>query len=313
MNDHGNKHKEISIMSLIILIIIILFSYLQYDDYASSIEEYEDLYNAVRLEEANYIKTVFSAETSLAKKALNIHVERIQDQLILYYGKNLDGLDDDIDNPSSNSELTKVFDNVLGEFYINNNTNVNKPFVLSMNNLLWGRCLSYDSKDEFLTIEDLISMQSNNDLNTQSILTILENNDDEYIFWQNRGKNEIKKMNIDDLIEIYFRDGLDSMKNYELLVPIYITKDGDIFGTKDTDGLGHKVTNYKIIIVQRINMYDALNNYIYELSFYESQCERIENQKMNNTSYKTRSLMISAGLILIVLFGSAYLQNKKYK
>lgn len=313
MNDHGNKHKEISIMSLIILIIIILFSYLQYDDYASSIEEYEDLYNAVRLEEANYIKTVFSAETSLAKKALNIHVERIQDQLILYYGKNLDGLDDDIDNPSSNSELTKVFDNVLGEFYINNNTNINKPFVLSMNNLLWGRCLSYDSKDEFLTIEDLISMQSNNDLNTQSILTILENNDDEYIFWQNRGKNEIKKMNIDDLIEIYFRDGLDSMKNYELLVPIYITKDGDIFGTKDTDGLGHKVTNYKIIIVQRINMYDALNNYIYELSFYESQCERIENQKMNNISYKTRSLMISAGLILIVLFGSAYLQNKKYK
>lgn len=314
MSDHrDNKHKQISIMSLIILIIIVVFSYLQFDDYRIDINDYEELYHSIRQEESNYIKTIFSEQTKATKKIMNTHVERIQDQLILNYGKNLDNLDYDIDHPSSNSNLTKVFDNVLGEFYVNKNTNVNKPFILSMNNLLWGRCLSYNTKDNFISIEDLISLQSNNDLNKQSILTILENNNDKYIFWQNKGKNEIKTMNIDDLIDIYYRDGLESMKNYELLVPIYITKDGDIFGTKDTDGLGHKITNYKIIIVQRINMYNALSDYTYELSFYESQCEKIENHKINDISQKTRSLLVSASLILIVLFGSAYLQNRKYK
>ena len=60
-------------------------------------------------------------------------------------------------------------------------------------------------------------------------------------------------------------------------------------------------------------MYNALSDYTYELSFYESQCEKIENHKINDISQKTRSLLVSAALILIVLFGSAYLQNRKYK
>lgn len=313
MSNKENKHKQISIMSLIILIIVVLFSYLQFDDYTTDVNEYKELYKSIQLDNGNYIKTILSEESKLAEKSINIHVDRIQDQLELCYGKNLIGLDYDIDNPSSYSKLTNVFDNVLGDFYINKNSNTNKPFILSMNNLLWGRSLSYETEGEFLTIENLLSLQTNNELNEQAINSILDNNQDRYIFWQNDGKNELKTMSIDDLIDIYFRDGLKAMENYELLVPVYITQDGDIFGTKDNDGVGHKITNYKIIIVQRINIYDALSNYTYELSFLDAQSEIIKDHKTRDISRKTRTVLISVGITLIVLFGSAYLQNKKYK
>ena len=312
--DYGGKHKKTSIISLIILIIVLLFSYLQFDDYSSNIEVYKDIYDSTEIEESNYIKTIFYEETKLSKKSMNIIVERIQDQLVLKYGKNLDNLDEDIDNPRSDSELTKVFDDTLGDFYINENTNVNKPFVLSMNSLLWGRCLSYDNaENEFLTIDDLLSLQNNNKLNKEAIFTILKNDNTKYIFWQNNGDTKLEYMNIDKLIEIYSNEGLNSMKNYELLVPVYITKDGDIFGTKDTDGLGHKIDNYKIIIVQRMNVYDILKQYSSELSTYESEKQRIIDRKIINMNDKTRSLLISGSMVLIVLFGSAYLQNKKYE
>ena len=45
--------------------------------------------------------------------------EDIQDTLELAYGKNFYGLENDIENPSSDSKLTEVFDNELGNFYIN--------------------------------------------------------------------------------------------------------------------------------------------------------------------------------------------------
>lgn len=314
MSGNGGKYKRTSIISLIILIIVFLFSYLQFDDYNSNIEIYNDIYNSTNIEESNYIKTIFSEEIKLSKKSMNIIVERIQDQLILKYGKDLKNLDEDIDNPKTNSRLTKIFDDTLANFYINENTNVNKPFVLSMNNLLWGRCLSYDNaKSEFLIIEDLIEFQENNKLNKEAIFTILKNDNTKYIFWQNTGEPKLECMNVDKLIEIYSKEGLNSMKNYELLVPVYITKDGDIFGTKDTDGLGHRIDNYKIIIIQRMNVYDILKQYSSELSYYKSEKIRLNDRKTSNMNDKSRSLLISISIILIVLAGSAYLQNKKYK
>lgn len=308
------KHKQVSIISLIILIIVLLFSYLQFDDYKENIKNYNEIEDIIIKEEDDYIKTLFNEEKKMAEKSLNLIVEKIQNKLILGYGKNLNDLDYDIDNPSPNSYLTKVLDESLRSFYINENTIVNKPFVLSMNSLLWGT-FSYENinNNEVPSIEDLYFLQGDSKLNKEAIDTVLLNNDTKYIFWENKSNNELTSMNIDKLIDIYHEKGINYMRNYELLVPVYITKDGDIFGTKDTDGIGHKINNYKIIIVQRINIYDLLKEYSNELSYYNSSIERIDDRAKNNINDKTRSLMINAAIIGLVLFGSAYLQNKKYK
>lgn len=308
------KHKQISIVSLIIIIIVLIFSYLQFDDYKSNIANYNAIADSIRKEEGNYIKTLLNEETKLAEKSLNLVREQIQHKLELCYGKDLEGLDEDIDNPTPNSKLTKIFNKTLGDFYINQNTTVNRPIVLSMKCLLWGNSLSYDkAPDEVLSIDTLLELQGNSKLNQEAIEAILRNDNTKYIFWENKNHNNLKVMNIDKLIDIYCKQGLNSMKNYELLVPVYITKDGDIFGVKDTDGLGHKVDNYKMIIVQRINIYDLLKEYSNELSYYNTAVGRIHDKAGANMIEKSRSLIMNASIISLVLFGSAYLQNKKYK
>ena len=314
---NGNKlgkHKQISIIALIITIIVLLFSYLQFDDYRNNISNYNEIADFIKREERVYIKTLLNEEDKLTEKSLNLVLEDIQHKLALYYGKDLEGLDKDIDNPTSNSRLTKVFNESLGDFYINQDTTVNRPIVLSMKCLLWGNSLSYDkAPDEVLSIETLLRLQGNSKLNKEAIETILRNDNSKYIFWENKNHGNLKVMDIDKLIDIYSKDGLSSMKNYELLVPVYITKDGDIFGIKDTDGLGHKVDNYKMVIVQRINIYDLLKEYSNELSYYTAAIGRIHDKANANVIDKSRSLIMNVCILALVLFGSAYLQNKKYK
>lgn len=307
----NNKGKQVSIVSLIIVIIIASFSYLQLNDYSDNKRRFYEIQESIRMQEYDYIRTIFKEERKIVEKAMDINVVNIQKELSDYYGKDLDGLDKDIKNPSTNSKLSKVFDNCLYDFYVNQNTKINKQFVLSNNKLLWGRCFSLKKSYDSLSIEDL-----NNDLNKEAIQTILVNdNMDKFIFWGNNNNNSerIKEMDIKSLIDLYHDKGLFSMKNYELLIPTYITPDGDIFGVKDVDSLGHKIDNCKMIIVQRVNIYDILESYTSELSEYQSQYKEMEIEINNNNANKKKSALLSISMILIVIFTSAYLQNKKYK
>lgn len=307
----SGKIKQISITSLIILIILIVFSYLQFDDYKNNLSKFTSMEQSIELQEENYIKTIFKEEEKLVKKSMNIHIFNIQRKLKDVYGEDLDGLEEDIENPKADSKLSKVFDETLDGFYINENTKDNKQFVLSNKNLLWGRCFSFDSKYSFFTIENVLEFH-HNDLNKQAIKEILSTTDTELVFWSSTNSNKIKEMDIENLIELYRNDGMNAMKDYELLVPTYITANGDIFGTKDEDSLGHKVNNYKMIVVQRVNIYDILKQYSSELSSYESEYEKMEVEIQNNDSNKIRGILVSIAMIIIVIFISAYLQNRKY-
>lgn len=318
MNSKNHINKQVSVISLIIIVIVTMFSYLQYINYKYTMNRYDELLESSKQTETNYIKSIFSEEIKFTNDIMEIKSKNIQDSLIEEYGYDLNGLKYDIDNPSTDSKLTKVFDEEFEDFYINKDSKTNKPFVLSEQSLLWGRSLSYDNaKNDYISINELIELQNNNKLNETSIKCILNNNLSKYVFWQNEmgEPSSLTSMDIDKLIDIYYNEGLESMKNYELLIPTYITSDGDIFGNKDTDGIGHKVLNYKIIIIQRINIYDILKDYTYELSYFDSQNKTIERNENDNIAQKYRgiSLMIAIAVIIIVLFGSAYLQNRKFK
>lgn len=318
MNSKKYINKQVSVISLIIIIIVAMFSYLQYINYKYTMNRYEELFESSKQTETNYIKSIFSEEIKFTNSIMEIKSQNIQDTLKEVYGEDLTGLKYDIDNPSPNSKLTQVFDEEFDGFYINGDSNTNKPFVLSEKNLLWGRSLSYDNtKNDYISIEELMDLQSNNKLNETSIQYILNNNISKYVFWQNETEEStsLTSMDIDKLIDIYYNEGLESMKNYELLIPTYITSDGDIFGNKDSDGIGHKVLNYKIIIVQRINIYDILKDYTYELSCFDSQNKTIERNESDNIMQKYRGIsqIAAISIIIFVLFGSAYLQNRKYK
>ena len=70
----------------------------------------------------------------------------------------------------------------------------------------------------------------------------------------------IDYMNKEILADMYKKYGIEGLKSFTFLVPVYIDKDGDIFGNADIVN-GKHVRNNKFIIVQRYSLYDYIINH----------------------------------------------------
>lgn len=76
----------------------------------------------------------------------------------------------------------------------------------------------------------------------------------------NKNHQKIREATYETLEKVYVDEGIDGIRNYQFLVPVYITDTGDIFGQNDTMH-GVKVDNHKFIIIQTFNLYDQLISY----------------------------------------------------
>lgn len=63
----------------------------------------------------------------------------------------------------------------------------------------------------------------------------------------------------DNLKKVYMTEGLLGLHNYQFLIPVYITRTGDIFGNPDFRE-GNPVSNHKFIVIVTFNLYDNLIN-----------------------------------------------------
>ena len=67
----------------------------------------------------------------------------------------------------------------------------------------------------------------------------------------------ISDMNFGNLERVYINEGFEGLRNYQFLVPVYITDTGDIFGQKDIVN-GVRQDNHKFIVIQTFNLLDQL-------------------------------------------------------
>lgn len=70
----------------------------------------------------------------------------------------------------------------------------------------------------------------------------------------------ISEMNYENLESVYVKEGFIGLKNYQFLVPVYITDTGDIFGQQDIEH-GIRQDNHKFIVIQTFNLFDQITSY----------------------------------------------------
>lgn len=318
MDSVKKASKIISLTTLIIVILSVFFAYKQYDDYRVSSIKYQNLYNSMVEQRNIFIKTVLMENQEKADLLMNKYADELQSNILTNYN-NKKQLEDDILKPSDNSKLTKILNNALYNSYINVDSNSNKPFVASMSKILWNRSIVIDgAKKSSITWEDFIVNCKNKDLAKQAVSSIqnLNKNKSDLIFWQAfKSKDEytISSMKVSELISLYDKYGLDSLKSYEILVPVYITKDGDIFNIQDLDEIGYKVDNYKIILIQRLNVYDILKQYDESLTYYNSEINKINEELHINEYNKLSNMILSICILIVSLIISVCVQNKIIK
>ena len=114
------------------------------------------------------------------------------------------------------------------------------------------------------TWEYEISQQANKELFKHTIEQMLNQDSTEFLVEERKNINSnhaiLSSMNQETLFELYSKEGLDSIKNYTFLVPVYVMKNNDIFGIADIVD-GQRIDNNKFIIVQRYSLYDYIKLY----------------------------------------------------
>lgn len=104
----------------------------------------------------------------------------------------------------------------------------------------------------------------NKELCKNAIRKIENQQNEDIIIWQrNAPKNSdipmYTNMTYDSLRCIFNEYGIEGLESYDILIPVYITEYGNIFGDYDTP---YNVEgNNKLILVQRLNVYDYLLHY----------------------------------------------------
>ena len=315
MVKNSTINKLVSIATLLILFSTVLYSYKQFEDYKTTEQDYCNIAESMELQLNTYIKGILTENVRKTELYLGQNTNIIHARLLQEYGDDLDGFEEDINNPSTTSILNKILDDVLMDLYINEDSTSNKPFVASMNNIIWNRSMHIPHDN--LLWENFTKMHYNAPLAEEAIRAIKDMNiqKNDFIFWEYvpsslSNHSMITNMELEELLSIYYKEGLDSLKSYELLVPVYITKNGDVFGTNDINSLGEKIDNYKIIVIQRINVYDALSYYKSDLTLFHSEINKIRGELVAINTRRISSLVQSVMFILFVIIGSAFVQNK---
>lgn len=321
LNKSNIKTKIISISSLILLSGFTLFGYTQYDEYRYMTDNFNSIKKIVNEELELYIESILLGNQEKAKLYIESHTDIINEKILEQYEGEHDTLKKDIKNPNENTKLVKILDEYLSDKFINTNTTHNKPFVITLDHIIWNRSLSYNYTDSnensVISLDNFISNHYNQKLSKIAIESIKNMNLDKnkFIFWEalsndNPEHKIINKMDISEIIDVYNEEGIESLKSYDILVPAYITDEGDIFGNNDVNSNGHKNNNDKIVIVQRVNVFDALMCYESEINEFKNNIDKIDIFYGNISKIKASNMILCSILSILTLIGSSYIQSK---
>lgn len=167
------------------------------------------------------------------------------------------------------------------------NQNRNSMFVI-LNGKIIASYAHYDSSTQSIKMGygiDVYEFIEKNFYNPESGYNALDKilkQDNGYIVWQRRNPNnsdipKVSNIAISDIHDIFLNYGIDALKSFEFLIPVYITEYGDVFGNYD-DHTIESMNKDKIIIVQKLNIVDYINFYCPELfDISESDKQIAEN------------------------------------
>ena len=255
--------KHLSLLIALVLLIFVssmlIFSHLlkEVNTYFVSVDKYfeEDISDNIL-----YVKE--QLEQDISKELMEI-AQKIENDIVkstdLYKLEKELSSADDIPN-----ELEKIFrKNIYGVYLLGIENDRNDIFICNKNGILSDYDISSATDKDNRTWEYEIKKQYNKKLakNTLDKLLTMEDYNNLVFERENECKNKNHKIyeevSNDTIREIISNEGFEGLKSYTFLVPVYITKDGDIFGKYDVVGT-HKQTNNKIIIIQEYSLYDYI-------------------------------------------------------
>lgn len=270
--------------------------------------------------EWKYIESVLIENQDKSDIQTSYIKENVINDVNTTYGKNQSRLNYDLDNLDVNNDLLKIFDKDMNGKFINKNNDNNDLFVLSTwqknsnidldGKVIYDKSINCMSKGPLRTFDEELAMHYNYNLGYDGIKRMLEQNKEKPIFWEylkSTNPNHIKLdyCSIEGLKEVYKAEGIEGLKTYEILNPVYIMDDMDLLGNMKVNNAGlYNKENRQIIIVQGFSLYDALKSTIHQTNL-------LSLEKDYELQFEMAIVMDIFGIILtiVVIFSLSKFQN----
>lgn len=306
MSSCNRSMVNISAILMIVMLVIGINIFLDKSEQQIESQQYEEQLTRLKNIEWVFVESLITENNSKAK----IQGKNISDSIIkrvkVEYLNDHNSLKNDILFPSSTTRLAKISSEEITGKFLNVSNDNNDLFVATKAGIISDTSLNCSVESDYRTWNKEIEMHWNKELASAAINEIASQGGS-IIYWEfltpdDPNHTSIKKMSLDELRQVYFKEGLLGLKGYEFLQPIYITDSGDIFENKEVSPNGTKSLTYKIIVVQGFNVVDLINlKYVKSISDFGHQRDNIERDHENYLFYKNIKVVVMT-LILILSF-----------
>lgn len=264
IKDSCKNHRNAIVNSILLMLVFTIGGVTILHNIQATItsleEEITKDYNNFDAEKVIYTKRYIEAKSTSELKDIS---HNITDQI--FDSLDMDKLEDDLNKGIVPKELELIFrNNIIDKCTIDGlDGEKNNIFVCNDKGIMadYSSTRATDS-DITRTWEAESTSQANKVLYNNSIRYMLKQ-DTTYMFVEennitvDKSHVRLSKMTEADLEGVFKREGLEGLKNYTFLVPVYVFDNNDIFGVFDIVD-GHKVQNNKFIIVQRYSLYNYI-------------------------------------------------------
>lgn len=329
MNNKPIETIKNNMPPIYVIILILLFIVIGISRYVFfNIEK--DIHNAQmkELEEVNVNVTwslIYGTirEASLAAQSNSYYVStKIVNDIHKEY-PDLNELKYDLDhNMYTETKLPQIIlRNIDNKYLFDIRNNNNDIFVITNNGIAVD--MNMDGLDTvYRSFDDEAGRHFNYKLAYQAFERLIGHKDYNIIYYEIQKPENMEDHEIivspsyDALFDVYSKEGINGLKGYDVLVPTYITDEGDIFGTPDIDEHGERVKNHKLIVVQRFNVYDVLMR-IHEKDLelnkknIDSMREKLIDVMQVKTITYTSIMIIDLFSLLVLMFYISFLLKTK--
>lgn len=283
--------------------------------YSSTLDEVKDSHSEVIQQyKSEQFENLWNLLTTQIEPAAKNNILSAADEIETEIkNMDMDGLKTQLDKGIYSDDIMNVFKNNLDKLCLNGIDNGRNNTIVISNDYV---ILNYSYYAYPNNAEDPHSFTSillsgfNKELSKNAIDHIYKQ-DESIVCIEMTGNSNKKHINIvdstkDNFRKVYMSEGIDGFKNYQFLVPIYITDTGDVFGQDDIVHGERIDTNHKFIIIQEFNLYDQIENYpeYFDSSYLDSLNMHFDYMMRN--FYILGILFIAFVLIVIFTFISIY-------
>lgn len=296
--------RYLMILALFPIAVMVSEVYYTYQQVQTINAKQSFIIDQIKSREWDMIENTIEENEQKAKIQVDSVKNKISAEILIEYGSDMDRLKVDLLDKTDSPVFT-IFNKNISNKYLNVNSDNNRLFIADKNGILADKgIVSSEKKSRDWNTE--INAKLNQNLASKAVSMILMK-DKHIIYWTPDGTSPEAATDresypsMECIKTAYNEYGLDSLKNYDILVPSYITENGDIFGTPDVDNHGFRLSNQKIIVVQEFNIYDAVLARMDDIGRYNDSISNFKESTRDSINSTVHSFM----LILILTFFSA--------